>query len=1089
MNKKDIAAIAFSGVVVAQVADAQTFARVDHVFEVRNPETAITYAYAKPNSISVFDISGDGVPEILTFPSNFTHDAPLDILVYQVSGAGVTYKPSLISGGFEQEFIRDRMIADFNSDGFNDIMLVDQGWELNNRDSNSFLGGEIHLLLGGQQGLEYVPTGTWLRQPQQRRFNHIGSHGDIDGDGDEDAVIAIMGGPSLVGGLRVLINDGTAVFSDYLFDDTITGINGNPSGVAIIKTGEGVKIIAVGYRSFSERFLGSAPALFSFNSGVLSREQTLEKPFPNSSVWRNYGGADAYAVDVNGDGFEDYVQLWETETTNSGIIDEWSNVQGDAAESRYSSIGMNDEMVTVYLQDQEGNLILSSVFPLSQSGSPLLEFVDLNDDGAIDFFTHGFGVNRENIHKTIWLNDGHGQFGNPVPFEVQGFGPRLQVTGFMSDYDLDGDYDYIGLEGIADHANNRSIGERVILFENQGVTFTLDDTSINNQIVSMSGFFGFQVDPHLRSNRSHVADVQRVLNGLGYQAGAVDGLFGPATQAAIIAYNSNNPGRYIPGLTHSNTYAILNQDSAFVAMLRETALSQALGPSPDLATNHGSSAAALSDSTTALSSGAKFMEYIEDKTLGSVDPRDFTAVAEPIVLENSQAKLVAMGNLIISDTELAATYDVIIDWENQQFGATLCQQYYPEFEFLATRLVLGAGLGFGGITDLAQFASNSCGSLFSGGVAVGAWEVESTINFTGINSLLDDLNRPEIGIALIEAMPMLSDSQRDEILGIVTGSSNMANDNGPENTALEMVQERSVSPDAPSTVNFTRASEAVCSNGEQAAFHVYRTGSDQWFVYLQGGGVATNAEEYLSRVPTWTTPRTEPGYLQDTPAIEDFLNKGYNVAVIPYCSNDLYQGSHTHTIRGETVYFRGRAIVEDVIDQLAPDLSAASRVVFGGSSAGAIGLGYNADLIAQFENPYLLVDSFWLDTESRAIRDSWSGPNWDAMEQFVYANMPEHCGPQWASCFPQRTHFDRYGFENVFFIWNMGDPYMRGDTNANRASIESDLAYYGQGLSIQNGEELHPDYADWVHGMLFNDFYDFPLDGGSLQERIWAWLN
>jgi len=152
-------------------------------------------------------------------------------------------------------------------------------------------------------------------------------------------------------------------------------------------------------------------------------------------------------------------------------------------------------------------------------------------------------------------------------------------------------------------------------------------------------------------------------------------------------------------------------------------------------------------------------------------------------------------------------------------------------------------------------------------------------------------------------------------------------------------------------------------------------------------------------------------------------------------------------------------------------------------------LSYNADLIAQFENPYLLVDSFWLDTESRAVRDSWSGPNWDAIEQFVYANMPEHCGSQWASCFPQRTHFDRYGFENVFFIWNMGDPYMRGDTNANRASIESDLAHYGQGLSIQNGEALHPDYADWVHGMLFNDFYDFPLEGGFLQERIWAWLN
>lgn len=257
----------------------------------------------------------------------------------------------------------------------------------------------------------------------------------------------------------------------------------------------------------------------------------------------------------------------------------------------------------------------------------------------------------------------------------------------------------------------------------------------------------------------------------------------------------------------------------------------------------------------------------------------------------------------------------------------------------------------------------------------------------------------------------------------------------------------------------------------------------------QGGGLAANADEYLSRVPTWTTPRSQEGYLRDMPAVADFLEKGYNVAVIPYCSNDLFQGAHTHVIRGETIYFHGRAIVADVLRQLAPELANAARVVFGGSSAGAIGLGFNADLIAQFDNPYLLVDSFWLDPESRAVRDSWQGPNWEATERFVYANMPEHCGAKWTSCFPQRAHFDRYGFENVFFIWNMGDPYMRGDTAANRAGIASDLAYYGQGLSIQNGEALDPDYANWVHGMLFNDSYDFALEGGSLQQRIWAWLD
>ena len=286
----------------------------------------------------------------------------------------------------------------------------------------------------------------------------------------------------------------------------------------------------------------------------------------------------------------------------------------------------------------------------------------------------------------------------------------------------------------------------------------------------------------------------------------------------------------------------------------------------------------------------------------------------------------------------------------------------------------------------------------------------------------------------------------------------------------------------------TQSPDAVCSNGERALFHVFENGGSNWLVYLQGGGVAATPEEYLSRIPRWTRPQGEGGYFASVPVVADFVDHGYNAVVIPYCTSDLHQGAHSHMIEGQDVFFHGRLIVEDVLNQMRMELMNAETLIFAGSSAGAIGLGFNADLISEFPDPYLIVDSFWLDTESRRVRDSWSGENWDRIEAFVYGNMPDHCGGDWASCFPQRDHFDDHGLENIFLIWNLGDPYMRGDEGIRMQSIMADIEYYGTGLSIQDGERSYPDYRDWLHGMLANDHYDFPIAGGSLRDRIWIWL-
>ena len=151
----------------------------------------------------------------------------------------------------------------------------------------------------------------------------------------------------------------------------------------------------------------------------------------------------------------------------------------------------------------------------------------------------------------------------------------------------------------------------------------------------------------------------------------------------------------------------------------------------------------------------------------------------------------------------------------------------------------------------------------------------------------------------------------------------------------------------------TTAPEALCSNGEQATYAYFDDGnSNDWLVYIHGGGVAANADQYRGRPEGMKRPAQNDhiGVRLTT----DFRNQGFNVIIIGYCTSDLYQGFHTHNIDGKTVYFHGRKIVENVIDLHKDQLAGADRLVFVGYSAGSIGLGFNADLIAQFKDPYVI---------------------------------------------------------------------------------------------------------------------------------------
>ena len=284
----------------------------------------------------------------------------------------------------------------------------------------------------------------------------------------------------------------------------------------------------------------------------------------------------------------------------------------------------------------------------------------------------------------------------------------------------------------------------------------------------------------------------------------------------------------------------------------------------------------------------------------------------------------------------------------------------------------------------------------------------------------------------------------------------------------------------------TKSPKALCSNGEQATFTFFEGNSKNWLIHFQGGGVAGNEDQYKSRNEWMKSPAVSADRGKSH-MVEDFIQNSFNVIFVPYCSNDLHQGTHTHLIDGKEVYFHGRFIVEDIFTQFDDKFEKADKLVFSGDSAGSISLGFNIDLIKKYKSPYLIADSFWLDAESLNERLQWGEAPW---VKFVYNDRGKQCkDAHWANCFPSRPLFERNGLKNIFFIWNIGDPYIRGDINKVRKSISEDSDLYNSGFSVNAEKMKLKGFEDWGHVMTANDLYYKKFDGISLQDLIWNWIN
>lgn len=231
----------------------------------------------------------------------------------------------------------------------------------------------------------------------------------------------------------------------------------------------------------------------------------------------------------------------------------------------------------------------------------------------------------------------------------------------------------------------------------------------------------------------------------------------------------------------------------------------------------------------------------------------------------------------------------------------------------------------------------------------------------------------------------------------------------------------------PATRDTERHENARCSDGTPFSVFVSLNGlsNTEWLIYLQPGGSCDDrtllCRERLSKPARYTefqepdrTLITEDDAVSLQSAIQDrdpAVNPDFhaaNLAVLHYCSNDLYSGgtSERRPSTGDPErgwYFSGRLNVRAALDILVQryglnDGDAELRVLFAGSSAGGFGALYNADQAAETlpnaskrGDLKIVSDSGWLQGTEPARSEFELAAVVEEVESFYAAQVSPAC--------------------------------------------------------------------------------------------------
>jgi hypothetical protein len=428
-----------------------------------NRQDSKTYAFGKAHTVILADVDKNGFIDIVTFPSNFEYDVPLKPIVWANTAGKFSYgTTTTIPNAGRYEYVRDLVEGDFNGDGILDYFALDQGFELNNRDTSQFKGYHPSMLIGTKTGLTWQTQDKFLSTDAaaKRTFNHIGDTADYDGDGDLDIVVAAFWD------YRLYNNDGTGKFT--WVQNGISSQHTDASGTTFIKLAGKYAIVNGFYRMHEPGDHKDPPVVLTQQNGRFVESYFLSKPNLGGRE-QNYGAADMYNQDLNGDGLEDLVIVWETEPRN-GIDDGQSLMNGGGQDKRYKDLSNN--IATVFLQNKDGKLVdTKQVLSLSGVGAGTFYFQDMNGDGNIDFWHSTYAIHPTKFDEMVWINDGTGRFAHPKEklFETtEKFKDWYTVSPFFFDVNNDGSIDVVTIRGVFETDYNvRTVGEEVRVFLNE----------------------------------------------------------------------------------------------------------------------------------------------------------------------------------------------------------------------------------------------------------------------------------------------------------------------------------------------------------------------------------------------------------------------------------------------------------------------------------------------------------------------------------------------------------------------------------------------------------------------------------------------
>jgi hypothetical protein len=300
--------------------------------------------------------------------------------------------------------------------------------------------------------------------------------GDIDGDGDLDALISNADKNSIL-----LINSGTGKFtpSNQVFKPSTGASFGDLNGDKSID-------IFITEESNNEVMLNNGKGEFGTNG------QNLVSPESTSVALGDLDGdgdLDAFVTNWNGNPDQVFLNDGSGNFTNSGqALGNWFGVavslgdvdqDGDLDALVANNGEKSDNATVLWLNDGKG-AFTDSGQRLGFTNAYAAVLGDLDGDGDLDAFIANSSHNGANPADKVWMNDGKGIFTD----SGQNLGTLYSLTAQLADIDNDGDLDAI--------TGSWKTGPRIWLNDGKG-EFTdsrirLD--SFNNSGVALADFDG-----------------------------------------------------------------------------------------------------------------------------------------------------------------------------------------------------------------------------------------------------------------------------------------------------------------------------------------------------------------------------------------------------------------------------------------------------------------------------------------------------------------------------------------------------------------------------------------------------------------------